>query len=205
VVNSILAKGDIGTAQLAVPFKDFVRSDPQLEVFRDKEHLIDFLNSSQTLLENQMLHSPAKIQALMDDVNRTYDHFMQEKIAINPLIEQFKKLEGFFCRPPWGGPGGNLVGPDPDNDGPSGVTGSRSEKVCLYLTTATTVGTFLLPIIEKIFHHMSAGESGVGDETDDNYRLQVLALALTYGLVHTLESRQEMLQPAKVKAYAGVE
>jgi hypothetical protein len=52
---------------------------------------------------------------------------------------------------------------------------------------------------------MSAGESGVGDETDDNYRLQVLALALTYGLVHTLESRQEMLQPAKVKAYAGVE
>ena len=200
VVNAVLAEGRFDPSGRALPLKDIVRDDPQLEVFREKKILLDFLYSSQDLLMQQMHFSPEKVKAIIQEVEQTYNQFMQEKIAINPLIAQFEKLQLFFCRPPWGGPGGSLVGPEPDRDGPSGVTKSRSETVCRYLTTATAVGAFLLPIIEKIIHSMSAESEPIAEDKK-TYPHRVLALALTSGLAHHLESKQE-LKPVKVLEYA---
>jgi hypothetical protein len=202
VIGEIMAEGGFDAGAQSLPLRDIVRRDPQLEMFREKKYLREFLDSSRDLLEEQMHFSPAKIEALLKEVERTYDDFMGQKIAINPLVEQFKKLQRFFCRPPWGGPGGSVVGPEPDDDGPSGVTKSRSETVCRWLTTATSVGTFLLPIIEKIIHSMSAEASPVRS-TVETYPHRVLALVLTSALADELESKNE-LRPARVRegAYA---
>jgi hypothetical protein len=192
VINEIMGEGGFDPGAQALPLRDIVRKDPQLEMFRDKKHLRDFLDSSKDLLEEQMHTSPEKVKAMLAEVERTYNDFMDQKIALEPLVVQFEKLQRFFCRPPWGGPGGSLVGPEPEDDGPSGVTKSRSETVCRYLTTATAVGTFLLPIIEKIIHSMSAEAKEVAQPDKTTYPHRILALVLTSALASELENRQEL-------------
>ncbi|MFZ1220614.1 MAG: hypothetical protein WAO00_15070 [Chthoniobacterales bacterium] len=201
VIAEIMAEGGFEAGAQSLPLRDIVRQDPQLEMFREKKYLLAFLDSSRDLLEEQMHFSPAKIEAFIGEVGRTYDDFMEQKIAINPLAEQFKKLQRYFCRPPWGGPGGCAVGPEPDNDGPSGVTKSRGETVCRWLTTATSVGTFLLPIIEKIIHSMSAKAPSV-PVSMETYPHRVLALVLTGALADELEKRNE-LRPARAGVLVG--
>jgi hypothetical protein len=197
VINEIIAEGGFDPAAQSLPLRDIVQKDPQLEMFRERKYLRAFLDSSRDLLKEQMHLSPEQIESFLTQVDRSYKDFMEEKIALKPLAEQFEKLQSYFCRPPWGGPGGCAVGPEPDNDGPSGVTKSRGETVCRWLTTATSVGTFLLPIIEKIIHSMSAGAPSV-QATMETYPHRVLALVLTGALADELEKRDE-LRPARVR------
>ena len=193
IVSAVMAEGEFDPARQALPLKDIVGDDPQLEVFRQKRYLLDFLYASKDLLEGDMRFTRARIGAAMKQVELSYNEFMEEKIAVNPVVEQFQKLESYFCRPPWGNPGGSLVGPHPKDDGPSGVTRSREETVCRWLGTLATVGTFLYPIIEKII-----GQAGSATEpvtTDSRtYPHRVLALALTSGMASELEKAQELAE-----------
>lgn len=198
VIAEIMVEGKFDAGAQSLPLRDIVQRDPQLEMFREKKYLRAFLDSSRDLLEQQMHFSPAKIDAFMVQVERSYDDFMEQKIAINPLAEQFEKLQTYFCRPPWGGPGGCAVGPEPKpgDDGPSGVTKSRGETVCLWLTTATSVGAFLWPIIEKFVTSMAA-DAPTARVPMETYPHRVLALVLTGALANELEKKNE-LRPARV-------
>lgn len=207
VVNVILADGGFDPAQRRLPLRDIVQNDPELEVFREKSILAEFLLTTSDLLKLQMNISAAALKTIMLEVEDTYDHFMETPLAITSLAQQFERLQGFFCRPPWRGPGGSLVGPSPTEDGPKGVTKTRLEEVRRYIETVTAIGPILLPIIEKIAQFFSTNREIPASARTQEYPFRVLALVLVTGLVHRLESRQEISEPVRVleltNAYRG--
>src|SRR5260370_681678 len=68
VVHAVLTEGHFDPSGRGLPLRDIVRDDPQLEVFREKKILLDFLYSSQDLLMQQMHFSADKIKAIVKEV-----------------------------------------------------------------------------------------------------------------------------------------
>lgn len=192
VIKQVLERGRFDPDQLMLPLRDIASSDKQLEIFRDKDILLNFLRAGRGLLRNQMVLSEDQIDDIFRHIEQTYDLFMDEKIAQEPLLEKFEDLQRFFCRPPWGGPGGPLVGPDPNDDGPSGVTLERTETVVGILGTLSSIGSFIIEILK---HFPGAQLSEIEDEPIP-YPYQILALCMMSGFVDYLDANQEI--PEKI-------
>lgn len=150
VIDQVLERYMFSSESVSLPLRDIAASEPDLEVLRDKEILSDFLISSRDLFLRIQGFSEEHFNSLLKHIDVSYDAFMQLSLDKEVLMANFLLLEAYFCSPPWGGPGGPVVGPSPLNDGPAGATKSRSEQVCLYLSTFNSCATLLLEVIEKI-------------------------------------------------------
>jgi hypothetical protein len=194
IIEKVLENGKFDPDQLGLRLRDIAARDPQLEIFREKEILLEFLQTGKHLLRSQLNLSDDEISTLIRHVEQTYEQFMDETIAAAALFSQFERLGEYFCRPP-DGPGGQLVGPTPEHGGPGGASSERVETVCNYVNTFSTLGSFLWAVIEKIF---LSGPSASAKQTSLPYEYQILALVSISGFVEGLASSGEL--QAKVKA-----
>lgn len=192
VIKNVLERGRFDESRATIPLRDIAQSDPQLQVFRHKEILVEFLEAGRGLLRNQMAIPEEKIDQLLANIDQSYELFMDEKMSAEPLLENFKRLEDFFCRPPWGGPGGPLVGPNPTQDGPGGVTAGREQRVLNYLDTLSNVGSFLASVFGKMFGAQSPRSEQPLEVSEFPYDYQVLALLLVAGFRQGLENDEEI-------------
>lgn len=200
IISEVLKRGRFDPELVMLPLRDIAAADEELEVFRDKKILLEFLRTGKGLLKNQMQMSDDEIYEILRHIEQTYDLFIDESIAEEPLLKKFDDLQEFFCRPPWGGPGGPLVGPEPDDDSPSGVTVERTVKVIGFLGTLSSIGSFIIKIIE---HFSITGEKSKTSESESiPYTHQVLALCLFSGFVSYLDAGQEI--PKRVLVPSGV-
>jgi hypothetical protein len=118
-------------------------------VFRSKDSFADFLESTLDLLEAQQFLSRQKLGELFEEFKRNYDAVAESKLDVSALSEIVGRLENFYCKPPYGGPGGVLVGPKPDIDGPGGVTEKSTRSALDMMALLAGIGSFIVQVGEK--------------------------------------------------------
>jgi hypothetical protein len=205
VIQNVLEWGRFDESRATIPLRDIAQSDPQLEVFRHKDILKEFLSAGRGLLRNQMGISEKAIDELIGNIDRSYELFMDEKMSSQPLLENFRRLEDFFCRPP-GGPGGPLAGPNPPSDAPGGVALKRMSKVAEILESFSKILGFLTGVFGKSLGNHSLREEKPIQVSEFPYPYQVLALLLVAALRQGLENDQEIPEARvtpQVPAFAG--
>ncbi len=205
VIKNVLEWGRFDESRATIPLRDIAQSDPQLEVFRHKEILLEFLSAGRGLLRNQMGISEKAIDELIGNIDQSYELFMDEKMSAEPLLENFRRLEDFFCRPP-GGPGGPLTGPNPPSNAPGGVTLERMNKVVEILETFSKILGFLTGVFGKSLGNHSVREDQPLEVSEFPYPYQVLALLLVAALRRGLENDEEIPEvrvTPQVPTFAG--
>lgn len=126
---------------LSIKFRDAVFADDAVPELQSKEALADFLDAAMPALVAQRIDTSSRISAVIAQILRTYDAFMELKVGVNDLHLQFAKLKRFFCRPPGGG-SGDQPGPlDPDSGG--GSTAERVDRVRDHISAFATIASFL--------------------------------------------------------------
>jgi hypothetical protein len=140
-----------GSEGRTVTIKDLSFAHRELEVFRSKEAFADFLESTLDVLEAQQFLSREKFVELFEGFRRNYDAVADLKLEVGALNEIVGRLENFYCRPPYGGPGGILVGPDPDIDGPGGVEAKTTRSALDMMALLAGIGSFIVQVGEKLW------------------------------------------------------
>ena len=92
VIDRLLERGRFADDQIGLPLGDIAATDEELEVFRTKETLLQFLAASKGLLKSQMRLTEKEIQAVFRQVELTYDVFITESLAKEPLLEKLQHL-----------------------------------------------------------------------------------------------------------------
>lgn len=187
-VDRILKGSGFGEEHAAIPFRDVVNGIDELAHFQSKEALLKFLAACAPLLVSQGLSPKKEIQEMLSHVRDTYEQFMDKKVGLDQMCEQFDRLERFFCRPPYDGcDGSQLI----DRGGPDGgVSVARGETVCCYLATFAAIGSLIVSVI-TLFACATTGPTAKL-HTPEERTVSLLSLLLLSDFSHMLDKREDI-------------
>lgn len=188
VADRVLQESGFGEEHAAITFRDVVDGNDELAHFQSREALLDFLDSSEPLLVGQLFLSKKKIREILSTVRDTYEQFMDQRVGLSQMCEQFDRLERFFCRPPYNGCGGTPVldGGDP-NRGPSD---DRAVTVCTYLQTFVTI-VYLIVHVFEVFGPVVTGATAQLQSPEEG-TVSLLSLLLLSGFSDMLDKQEHI-------------
>jgi hypothetical protein len=176
---------------IALPISDIAARSADLEVYRSKETLIEFINGTRGMLKTAFGLSADQVRNILRQIDQNFDNFKNAKLAENDIDNHFEMLEGFFCRPPTGPSGEHSGILDENGGGPS-----RLAVVWRLLVDVSTIGAFAWPIYEKF---MNSGPASMGSIT---FAHQVLPTLLYRGFAEGLKERGEVTEKASIVQFA---
>ncbi|WP_309387296.1 hypothetical protein [Cerasicoccus frondis] len=170
---------------------DLAAGDDRLITFRSEQNFALFLDSTLDTLEMQGRFEKEVYGRIFSDLKSSYSEIVESKLSVDYIeVEIFKRLESFFCRPPWGPGGfGNIVKPDGPTGG--GGVGEKAVKVlkeygALFVHTAYVI----VQVVEKCITMQNKEFMKVSDRTfnyDDPMTYQVFRLYALKALVSDIE------------------
>lgn len=186
--NRVLQEAGFGEGQADIPFNVFANRTEGLTHFQSKEALLDFLAACEPLLVGQLFLSKRRIQEVLSEVRNAYEMFMDQRVGAALMCKQFETLERFFCRPPYEGGGGTPIF---DDNGPNGgLSSTRSETVCLYLSTFASIGSLIASVIALF---ASAGTGPTAQlQTPETRTVALLSLLLLSGFSAMLDEQEDI-------------
>lgn len=188
LADRVLSEYGFGEQHAAYSFGDVVSRDEKLAPFQTPQALRDFLAAAEPLLVGQLFVSPRKIKELYSAVRDTYEHFMDQRVGLSQMREQFERLERFFCRPPDEGRGGSPVLPP---DGPDGrPSPARSTIVCGYLIAFAAISQLIIKVVEVFAS--AAGGLTAQLQTPEKRTVALLSVLLLTGFSDMLDRTEDI-------------
>ena len=187
-VDRVLQEAGFGEEHEAISARDVVNGNDELAHFQSREALLDFLAACEPLLVGQLFLSKRRIQEILSEVRDTYEQFMDQRVGLSQIREEFMRLERFFCRPPYdGGNGGSLLDGGGADTGPSV---ERGGKVCRYLQTFATICGLIVSIITLFAR---AGTDPTAQlQTPEKRTVSLLSLLLLSGFSAMLDKNEDI-------------
>jgi hypothetical protein len=201
--EKILQQCGIEKEQAQLEFRAVVGGlkSTDLDPFRSKEELREFLGASLPIFVQQGRLSQKKIEEIIKTAISTFDEFAQSRVSADVVQQQVTRLSFLFCRPPEGGEG--ILSPSGGGPG-GGGSGQLLEKACLYTGTLATIGAFILQIVQQF---ANTAPPGILNLKRDKV-FAMLSLLMPLGFANQLENRgelptEELVQAPPVPVPAG--
>lgn len=142
-IRQALKDAGLEAEGLSLPLADVAVAHPELEVFRDRETLEDFLNSTADLLEQQGYLNRKRLDELKGEVSGRFDQMLAQQLSLEEFTNKFEMLHRLICRPPEGPDGGG----DPGGGGPTETPGQRASRIIQTLGALATIGGLIAALM----------------------------------------------------------
>lgn len=188
LADRVLSEYGFGEEHAAISFRDVAGANDELAPFQSSQAFRDFLAATKPLLVGQLFVSPRKIKEMSTAALDSYEHFMDQRVGLSQMREQFERLERFFCRPPDEGRGGSPVLP---SDGPDGRPSSgRSMIVCGYLIAFAAIGELIVKVVEVFVS--AAGGPAARLQTLEKRTVALLSVLSLSGFSDMLDKNEDI-------------
>lgn len=183
-IRQALKDAGLEAEGLSLPLADVAAAHPELEVFRDRETLEDFLNSTADLLEQQGYLNRKRLDELKGEVSGRFDQMLSQQLSLEEFTNKFEMLHRLICRPPEGPDGGG----DPGGSGPTETPGQRASRIIQTLGALATIGGLIAALMFDS-PDKPVPEQPTKPPVELPHELRLLALLLLAALVDWLDAQ----------------
>lgn len=184
-IRQALKDAGLDAEGLSLPLADVAAAHPELEVFRDRETLEDFLNSTADLLEHQGYLNRKRLGELKGEVSGRFDQMLAQQLSLEEFTHKFEMLHRLICRPPEGPDGGGDPG---GGGGPTETPGQRASRIIQTLGALATIGGLIAALMFGS-PDKPVPEQPTKPPVELPHELRLLALLLLAALVDWLDAQ----------------